>query len=339
MHFIGDLLGKYVFSEKQATDTRNDKDNEVFTDADETQSVTTKSSYSNQSERLLSSVAEELNSIGATVKTSVSDHGRRFSLFDGSTTKTMSTSEGLQQSGYASTTSIDDNNCKGSFGFVIPRRRVESCGARHCRAHGTDNLEFGNGKKTLNLRRSRATNNLNSRENYLSSQSLSSSKSDGSLPVKKRGPSCVIEEPSLPEEDEHTPALLDKKQDKLSFRDIVRNNLNSLERNIVLRHRRYNKRANRQRLADFYRKKYNTEDPESSKADELKEETPTNEKSNGISRLFNFVRTKFTAQRKSRTDSIRKRVAIKMEKRKYIFKGQSREAIIDHFRKKYLNDR
>ena len=336
MNFIGDLLGKYVFSEKQDwPDETNDKDNEIFTDADETQSVATKPSDLSQSEGFLSSVAEGLNRIVATVKTSVSDHERRFSLYDGSTTKTMSTSEGLQQSGYASTTSID-NNCKGSFGFVIPRRRVESCGARPCRAHGSENLKFGNGEKTLNLRRSIATNNLNSHENALGSKSSSRSNSVVSLPVKKKGPTCVIEEPSLLEENEHEPASLDKKQDKPSFRDIVRNNFNSLERNIVLRHRRYNRRAKRQHLADIYRKKYNTEASESSKANELKEESATDGKSKGISRLFNFVRTKFTTQPKTRTDSIRKRVAIKMEKRKDIYKGQSRAEIRAHFREKYL---
>ena len=335
MKFIGDLLGKYVFSEKQDTDETNDKNNEIFTDADETQSVATKPSDSSQSEGLLSSVAEGLNSIVTTLRTSVSDHGRRFSLFDGSTTKTMSTSECLQQSGYASRF---DGNCIGSFGFVIPRRRVESCGARPCQAHGSENLKFGNGEKALNLRRSRATNNLNSHENALGSQSSSRSNSVGSLHVKKRGPTCVIEEPSLHEENEHEPASLDKKQDKPSFRDIFRNNLNTLEKNIVLRHRRYKRRAKRQHLADIYRKKYNTEASESSKANELKEESATDGKSKGISRLFNFVRTKFTTQPKSRTDTIRMRVAIKMEKRKDIYKGQSRAKIRAHFRGKYLHE-
>ena len=343
MNSIGDWFRKYIFSENQDTYERNVKNNETFTN--KTQSVCTE----NQNEGVMSSMVEGLNRAVATMRTSVSDYGHGFSLFNGSATRTMSASGGLQHPRYFSTTSVDDetfrksrqsnNNCVGSFGFVIPRRRrTESCGARSCRAHGCENLKIGNGEKTLNLKRSTATNDLNSLAESSGSKSPYSSNSERSLPVKERKQRCVIEEPSLNEEDEHETASSDMKQDKPSFMDIVRNNLKSLERNIVLRHRRYNRRAKRQRLADFYRKKYSTEDVESPKANKLKEEPAIDETSKGISRLFNFVRTKVTVQRKCRTDSVRKRVAIKMEKRKGLFKRQSRVEIVAHFRRKYLKD-
>ena len=103
----------------------------------------------------------------------------------------------------------------------------------------------------------------------------------------------------------------------------------------MLRHRRYQRRANRERLVDFYRKKNNTDAQESLDVTQSKEETLSNGKSKGISRLFDFVRNKFTAQPSSRTDNARKRVAIKMEKQKKLFQGRSRAEIVAYCRKKY----
>ena len=328
MNFINNWFRNNIFS-----DNREDTFVHV-SGADVNEEFADQTSDSNQNEGVLSFLAEGLNNIVDTFRTSVSDiGGRRSSLFVDSTTKTSGTSERLQQSGHTSATSASDGFCRGS---VDPRRRADSCGARPCRPHGCDQLKNENyGEKGTNLKRATATNNLSSIEATVGNKPTAASNNDRSVSAKKRGPTCAIEVSSLHEDDDNKADLADPKQDRLSFMDIVRNNLNSLQMNIVLRHRRYNRRGKRQRLADYYRKKYNSKAMDSPKGKDSEEEVTESGKSKGVSRFINFVRGKFTGQRRSRTDSVRRRVAVKMEQRKQLYKGQSRVEIVAHIRGKY----
>ena len=343
---VSELFGKYISSDNPLTNETNFKDDEAFTDDTDTVVKATNSDHNVGS---MSPVMEGLDNIVATIRTSVSDHGRLSNLFGGSFKKTTNTSETTGQC-RRTISSIDDvsirklregndkENCNDTPGFdALRRTRAVSCGARHCQVQGCEIWKFGKGEKTLNLKRSTGSYTLNSLEENLSRKSSSSSSCDKSLHVRKRGNTCVIEETAPNEEDEHEISLPSRKNDELSFMDIIRKNLRSLEMNIVLRHRRYNKRAKRKHLADFYRAKYNTEASHSLKETQVKLGTATDGKSKGIQRLFDFVRTRFTAQRNNCTeaDAVRKGVAIKVEKRKQLFKGKSRGEIRAHVRGKY----
>ena len=146
--------------------------------------------------------------------------------------------------------------------------------------------------------------------------------------VETKGDNSTIDLPSLNEEESCETSSSGIKYDKPSFMDRVRDNLKCLERNIVLRHRRYHRRANRERLADFYRTKYNTDAQESLDATQSKEETLSNGKAKGISRLLDFVRNKFTVLPSSRTDNARKRVAIKWRNEKNFSKDDREQKLL-----------
>ena len=351
MNFVGELLGKFnnFFADNQETNETNvSETNETF--FDDINSITDKTTASDQ--RGLSSMIEGLNSILATFRTSVSDQGRLIGLFGGFFGKTTRKSVGPLRSFSAPCMDESIKEFQESKDMetyidmvdVSSRIKSESCGrkllcwTKRSREHGCRLRKFRKGENTSNLKRSTAINILDKTEQNFGSKSSSCSTLDGSLVYEKGGQTCVIEEPSSNEEGEHESSSSSIKHNELSFLDIVRENVQSLERNIVLRHRRYNKCAKRQAQMEFYRNKYKTGASEPSKGIKSKEETATNGKSKGVSRLFELLRTKKYYPGTRRTDSVRKRVAIKLEKRKQIFEGQSRGEIVAHFREKYLNE-
>ena len=57
-----------------------------------------------------------------------------------------------------------------------------------------------------------------------------------------------------------------------------------------------------------------------------------------VSRFFDTIRAKCTPRQKTRTELARERVAIKMEQRRQMYKGQSRVQIITHMKGKYKKD-
>ena len=346
MNFFCEFFGNYFSSENLDTNGQNSEVSQIVTDDE--QLVTVKTMESIATEGVLSTVVERCNSIVASLRSSVSDQGPLSNLVGGSFTKTMSTTEAPRHRAFSATTaestsklreSNDEANCIGSYGFVIPRRtrnRAESSGTRHHQAHGSDSGTVGNREETMNLRRCRATNKLNTSEGTLGSRSTSRSSYGSLVSVEEKGLKSIIDMPSLNEEEEECDTSSSGlKLKKTSFIHKVRDTLKNLEQNIVLRHRRYKKRAKRDQLTDYYRQKYNTDAQESLNATRLKEETPTNEKSKRVSRLFDCVRNKFTAKPNSRTDAAHKRVSIKMEKRKQLFQGRSRGEIVAHIQKKY----
>ena len=348
MNFVCELFGKYFSSENLDTNGQNSEVNQIVTDDE--QLVTVKTMEPNATEGVLSIMVERCNSFVASLSCSVSDQGHLSNLLDGSFTKTMSTADTPRQRAFSATTAESTNKLResndkvnyiGSYGFVIPRRMrntAESRGTRHPQAHGSDSGTVGDREETMNSRRSRATSELNTSEGKLGSRSTSGSSYGSLASVEENGLKSIIDMPSLNEEEECDTSSSGLKLKEPSFIHKVRDTLKSLEQNIVLRHRRYKKRAKRDQLTDYYRQKYNTDAQESLDATRLKEVTTTNEKSKRMSRLFDCVRNKFTAQPKSRTDAARNRVAIKMEKRKQLFKGQSRGEIVAHFQTKYSKE-
>ena len=339
MNFVGELFGKFISAESPDPTDSNIKENKLGTDDEH--AVTVKTSETNTYRGRLSTMIEGFNSIVASLRSSASDHPRPQDLFDGpldalrhrrSSTSVAESIKELRERNERK------EHCIGSYGFVIPRRkRAETCETRRRRMPVCDTLKLEKG----DLRRSRRTNNLNTQEERNVSMSTSTLNSDGSLVDEKRGHDPKIVEPSTNEIDDTDTisSCMETNEPGPSFMDKIRNNLRSLERNIVLRHRSYNNRAKRKNLSDYYRNKYSTDSSESSQPRRLKEEeTATNGKSKGVSRLFDFVRNKCTARRKTRTDSVRERVAIKMEKRKQLFRGQSRAQIVAHIRRKYRRE-
>ena len=342
MNFVVELFGKFISSENPDPTDSNINVNKL--NADDEPAVTVKTSEANNYRGRLSTMKDGFNSIIASLRSSASDHPRLLDIFDGSLDalrhrrSSTSVAESIKELRERNGT---HERCIGSYGFVIPgRKRAETCETMRRRMPGCDVWKSEKEEKTTSLR-SRAINNLNARRESNVSVSTSTLNSDGSLVDEKRGQDSKTVEPSLNEIDDHDTisSCMETNEPGPSFMNKIRNNLRNLERNIVLRHRRYNKRAKRRHLSDYYRNKYNTDASESLHALRLKEEeTVNNGKSKGVARLFDFVRNKCTARCKTRMDAVRERVASKMEKRKQLFKGQSREQIVAHIRRKYRRE-
>ena len=287
----------------------------------------------------LSTMMEGLNTFVSTIRTSVSDRGRRLSLFGGSATNTSERPRLSRRQ----TISADERsvmqlrqgnvkgNCIASSEFnSAERRRSYSYNTGPHQAQSCEFGKLGSAEKATNIRKSTVSNNLGSLDGNFRRPSFKTN-------FDNRGENtCILEDPSPSENVDEETISLSEDKDELSFFDIVRKNLRSLEMNIVLRYRRYNKRDKLKRRADFYRAKYNTE------TETKKEKNSDSEKSKGVPRLFSFVRNKFTSSRgtskRMDADAIRKEVAIKVEKRKQLYKGKSRDEIRAHIRGKHLQE-
>ena len=288
----------------------------------------------------LSTMMEGLNTFVATIRTSVSDHGRRLSLFGGSATNTSERPRLSRRQ----TISADERsvmqlrqgnvkgNCIASSEFnSAERRRSYSYNTGPHQAQSCEFGKLGSAEKATNIRKSTVSNNLGSLDGNFRRPSFKTN-------FDNRGENtCILEDPSPSENVDEETISVSEDKDELSFFDIVRKNLRSLEMNIVLRYRRYNKRDKLKRRADFYRAKYNTETEQTKK-----EKNSDSDKSKGVPRLFSFVRNKFTSSRgtskRMDADAIRKEVAIKVEKRKQLYKGKSRDEIRAHIRGKHLQE-
>ena len=272
----------------------------------------------------------------------IMDHWRPFNLFSESvfTNKT----EGLELSRCQISSTDDDTvtELRQSNGITQSdfETGTKSRGARPCRVQGCEFRNSGAREKALDQKRRNESQCLGSQEENIRKTY------DRSHIGRGENAPCVINNSFLNKEntDDDTSAV--DNHGEMSFFDIVRKNLRSLEMNVVLRHRRYNKRAKLKSRADFYRAKYNTE------TGQMNRKRVTDGKPKGISRLFGIVRSNFTSKQngpnrmnadvireeanRMSADAIRKEVVMKLEKRKQLYKGKSREEICDHIRGKYL---
>ena len=126
----------------------------------------------------------------------------------------------------------------------------------------------------------------------------------------------------------------DKEHTELSFIDIVRSNLQNLERNIVLRHRRQKKCSKRQSKAEFYRNKYTTNAAKRSYGTSSKLESSPKDKPNGVLRLLDIIKNRIVGK-DTRTEKVSELVRNKLEDHKRQFEGKSRVQITAHIREKY----
>ena len=126
----------------------------------------------------------------------------------------------------------------------------------------------------------------------------------------------------------------DKEHTELSFMDIVRSNLQNLERNIVLRHRRQKKCLKRQSKAEFYRKKYKTDAAKRSNGARSKLESSPRDKPKGVVRMLNTIKNRIVGK-DTRAETVSEIVRNKLEEHKRQFEGESRAQITAHFREKY----
>ena len=135
-------------------------------------------------------------------------------------------------------------------------------------------------------------------------------------------------------EDDTEASQEDKEHTVLSFMDIVQSNLQNLERNIVLRHRRRNKCSKRQSKAEFYRKKYKTNVVKRSNGTRSKLESSPRDKPKGVFRLLDTIKNKIVGK-DTRTATVSEIVRDKLDDHKRQFEGKSRVQIAAHFREKY----
>ena len=135
-------------------------------------------------------------------------------------------------------------------------------------------------------------------------------------------------------EDDTEASQEDKEHTVLSFMDIVRSNLQNLERNIVLRHRHRNKCSKRQSKAEFYRKKYKTNVVKRSNGTSSKLESSPTDKPKGVFRLLDTIKNKIVGK-DTRTATVSEIVRNKLDDHKRKFEGKSRVQIAAHFRGKY----
>ena len=166
-------------------------------------------------------------------------------------------------------------------------------------------------------------------------KSVSISSTRGNLNDKKVGQSDSID--SLDDsttEDDTEASQENKEHTVLSFMDIVRSNLQNLERNIVLRHRRRNKCSKRQSKAEFYRKKYQTNVVKRSNGTSSKLESSPRDKPKGLFRLLDTIKNKIVGK-DTRTATVSEIVRDKLDDHKRQFEGKSRVQIAAHFREKY----
>ena len=126
----------------------------------------------------------------------------------------------------------------------------------------------------------------------------------------------------------------DKEHTVLSFMDIVRSNLQNLERDIVLRHRRQKKCSRRQSKAEFYRNKYKTNAAKRSNGTRSKLETSPRDKPKGAFRMLNTIKNRIVGK-DTRAETVSEIVRNKLEEHKRQFEGKSRVQITAHFREKY----
>ena len=350
MNFFGEVFDKYFSSEDDNTCGRISEPQLKQTVNYKKQSVTvasTESNPSNPSEGVMSSLVERFNRIVTTWRSSDADERPLFDLFAGSSAGSTNTGDGLRQRGFSTTIAESTSEFRGNSGGgsivgalgcaqptgTCVKRRSEPLGIMQSKMHGGETWRTFEGKgDSTKLRRSVASNKLNALGEKLSKDRRSVPRT--SLSVENEAQNSIIEIPSINEEKEENDASSDAEHDEPSFMDKIRTNLRSLKRNIVIRHRRYKKREKREQLANYYRQKYSTNSKNSADAIEI-EATASDETSTGVSRLFNFVRNKLSAQPESRSDLARKRVAIKMEKRRQLFRRQPRGEVISHIRKKY----
>ena len=227
--------------------------------------------------------------------------------------------------------------------IVGQKLAAKTCETKLHRKPEVDIWKFEKGEKAPSLRRSRANYNLNA------------------MADDKKGPDSIMIAPPVNEVNdcEHS----DVENTEPSFMDKIRNNLRSLKMNIAIRRRRHNKREQRKQRADYYRNKYSTNAPEALKATRLiedevvyrnkystnapealkatrliEDEVVSDSGKSKVSRFFDTIRAKCTPRQKTRTELARERVAIKMEQRRQMYKGQSRVQIITHMKGKYKKD-
>ena len=344
MNFVGEWFGKFISSERQNQGTNgNDLAYTIDTNYTET------SEMNNERSSIASTVVDGFNSIVASVRSSISENPRLQNLFnDGTVTANSDTLDVLRHSRSSApiAESIKEWQEIDKAKDIIVRRKAKTCETtRRCmpevdiwemendkalsprrrksktcdsaRRHTAGGYiwKFDRGEKTPSLRRSRANSNLNA------------------VAHGKRDNDSIMVVPAEDEiaDSDHS----DVENNEVSFLDKIRNRFRSLRMNIALRHRRHEKREKRKQRADYYRKKYSTNESESFKATQLiEDEVPDSGKST-VSRLFDIVRAKCAPRRKTRTELARDRVAIKMEQRKQMYAGQSRIQIVTHMKGKY----
>ena len=124
MNVFCEFFGKYFSTENLDTNGNNSEVSQIVTDAE--QLVTVKTMESNATEGVLSTMVERCNSIVASVRSSVSDHGLLSNSLDGSFTKTMRIADTPRQRAFSaitaeSTSKLRESNDKvnyiGSYGF------------------------------------------------------------------------------------------------------------------------------------------------------------------------------------------------------------------------------
>ena len=201
-----------------------------------------------------------------------------------------------------------------------------------------EKLRTSDNRSSLN--KSSATNRLNIRDEHPKSEStvrksVSYSRSNGNQnygKVSQKLSSDSVDD-TIAEGD--TEALQEKKEyTTLSFMDIVRSNLQNLERNIVLRHRRQKKCSKRQSKAAFYRNKYTTNAAKRSDGARSKLESSPRDKPKGVFRMLNTIKNRIVGK-DTRAETVSEIVRNKLEDHKRQFEGKSRVQITAHLREKY----
>ena len=189
-------------------------------------------------------------------------------------------------------------------------------------------------------KKSSAMNRLDIRDEHPKSEptvrkSVSNSRSNGNLDnekVSQKLSSDIVDDTTA---EGDTEALQGEKEHaELSFMDIVRSNLQTLERNIVLMHRRQKKCSKRQSKAEFYRNKYKTDAAKRSNGTRSKLESSPEDKPKGVVRMLDTIQNRICGK-DIRAETVSEIVRNKLEDHKRQFEGESRVQITSHFREKY----
>ena len=316
MNFVGEWFGKLVSSEEPDFSDGNTSDN-VF-NADSNKSET------NNGRGSLANILDGFSKIVASVRLSISEHPRIQSMFsDGTVAGNRDTSDELHHRCFSASIAESIKELQERYNeddkIVGQKLAAKTCETKLPRKPEVDIWKFEKGEKAPSLRRSRANYNLNA------------------MADDKKGPDSIMVVPPVNEvsDCEHS----DVENTEPSLMDKIRNNLRSLRMNIAIRRRRHNKREQRKQRADYYRNKYSTNAPEALKASRLiEDEVVSDSGKSKVSRFFDTIRAKCTPRQKTRTELARERVAIKMEQRRQMYKGQSRVQIITHMKGKYKKD-
>ena len=316
MNFVGEWFGKLISSEEPDLTDGNATDNVFNADVN--------TSETNNGRGSLADILDGFSNIMASVSSSISGHPRIQNLFsDGTVAGNSDTSDGLRhrRSSASVAESIKEwqERHNEEDKIVKPKLAAKSCETKRRRKPEVDIWKFEKGGKTPSLRRSRANNNLNG------------------MADDKKGTDSIMVVPPVDEVSgcKHS----DVENAEPSLMDKIINNLRSLRMNIAMRRRRHNKREQRKQRVDYYRNKYSTNTPEALRATRLiEDEVVSDSGKSKVSRFFDTIRAKCTPRQKTRTELARERVAIKMEQRRQMHKGQSRVQIITHMKGKYKKD-